>query len=69
MTRLTVKRLEAIVAALDFLTAGEFDEPTHGQPIGVFEDARDWAADELCRREQRIQDGKAARHAKRAGFA
>lgn len=61
MTRLTVKRLEAIVEALDFRIAGEIGE--EACPQQDYEGARDWASDELCRREQIISDNQARRAA------
>lgn len=67
--RLSIPRLEAIVGALDFVLAGEFDPASHDQPAAVYADARDWASDELCRREQRRSDRQAQRAASRAGFA
>ena len=66
MTRLTVKRLEAIVEALDFRIAGEIGE--EACPQEDYENARDWASDELCKREQIIADHDAQRRAKRLGW-
>ncbi|WP_353474817.1 hypothetical protein PVT71_14710 [Salipiger sp. H15] len=52
-TLLTKRRLRAIVEALDARLAGEIDiidEPDSPE-IHDYEAARDWAEDELCRRE------------------
>ena len=66
MTRLTVKRLEAIIEALDFRIAGEIGD--EACPQDDYEAARDWASDELCKREQIISDNQARRNAARMGF-
>lgn len=55
-TRLTVHRLKAIIGALDFVIAGEFDADSHERPIADYEAARDWACDELCKRETLATD-------------
>lgn len=51
MTRLTTRRLEAIVEALDFRLAGEIGEESC--PQDDYAAARDWADNELCRRQHR----------------
>lgn len=52
-TLLTKRRLRAIVEALDARLAGEIDVigDTDAPELRDYESARDWADDELCKRE------------------
>lgn len=52
--RLTMKRLEAIIDACEFILAGELPE---GWDADTLHAASTWAAEELARRKRRIERG------------
>lgn len=52
--RLTVHRIEAIIGALSFVIADDFDESSHERPIKDYEAAFEWACEELKRRKSRL---------------
>ncbi len=62
-TLLTIKRLRAIIEALDARLAADIDVLDEAETPNIedYEAARDWADDELCRRELMKLDRLAAR--------
>lgn len=61
-TRLTIRRLRAIIEALDARLAEEIDviDEAETPDLEDYESARDWADDELCKRELMKLDRLAA---------